>query len=173
MLSNWPNNNRCTSRVLALAQLSAPILTHCPWSSCLTFLSASHPLFHLSLFLMLCHYANEEEQKEKGEMNLGHRRPCISSPHSATIKRKLIWGSLALPFPLAPSPDGWTDTHTQRAESVHEFIQLLASTSFLTKQQVHPRTGSLPWTTTTLCAWGFMCDSLIRFLNSCRGMIAN
>lgn len=113
MLSNWPNNNPCTSRLLALAQLSAPILTHCPSSSCLTFLSASHPLFHLSLFLMLCHYANEEEQKEKGEMNLGHRRPCISSPHSATIKRKLIWGLLALPFPLAPSPDGWTGTHTQ------------------------------------------------------------
>lgn len=43
-------------------------------------------------------------------MNLGHRRPCISSLHSATIKRKLICGSPALAFPLASSPDRRADT---------------------------------------------------------------
>lgn len=80
-------------------------------------LFSSRPLFYPSLFLMMCHCANEEEQEEKGEMHLGHRRPCISSLHSATKKRKLICGLLALPFPLALSRcrrtagrmDEWTD----------------------------------------------------------------
>lgn len=48
-----------------------------------TLSSPFHPLtlFHLPLFLMPCHSAREEKG-EKGEMNLGHKRPCISSCHS-------------------------------------------------------------------------------------------
>lgn len=148
------------------------------------------PLFHLSLLLMLCHCANEEEQKEKGGMNLGHRRPCISSLHSATIKRKLICGSPAFPFPLASSPDGDTHAHTcpHTAESVHgnSVHPPLGSIILFPKQQVHlhwehtnaawyRHTGSLPCAPSpTTCAHEFMFDCVILFLNSkpCRGMKA-
>lgn len=104
-----------------------------------------------SLFLMVCHCANEEEQEEKGEMNLGHRRPCISSLHSATIKRKLICGLLALLFPLALSRsrwmDGWMDGRTHNRVGPKKPVSPPPGPSIhQTKQQVCPRRGSRPCT---------------------------
>lgn len=86
--------------------------------------------------------ANKEEQKEKEEMHLGHRRPCISSLHSATIKRKLICGSPALPFPLAPSPDRrsqkLTDAHTHTHTLGNSVHLPFGAIIFSPKLQVHP-----------------------------------
>lgn len=139
------------------------------------------PLFHLSLLLMLCHCANEEEQKEKGGMNLGHRRPCISSLHSATIKRKLICGSPAFPFPLASSPDGHTHTHTCAQGWVSPWKQC-SSTSWIhhpfSKAAGAPTlrahkcsmiqthwVSSLCTITNNLCAWVYvrLCYSVSQF----------
>ena len=92
--------------------LSLTFLPH-PFSFCFPL-----SLFHLSLLLMLCHCANEEEQKEKGGMNLGHRRPCISSLHSATIKKEIdLWlACFPIPFSLKPR---WTHIHTHTRTHTH------------------------------------------------------
>lgn len=73
------------------------------------------------------------------KMNLGHRRPCISSLLSATIKRKLICGLPGLPLPLQ-SPI-WThtqtQTHTQLSQSAEKGVHPpFGSTIRFPKQQV-------------------------------------
>lgn len=61
--------------------------------------------------LMLCHCANEEEHEKNGGMNLGHKGPCISSLHSATIRKEIdLWLTLLF-FPSCLEPEKHTQTH--------------------------------------------------------------
>lgn len=171
MLSNWPYNNPCTSHLLAPPIISSNFNT-------LSFVFLSHPSFCFSVSLSslpfsdvmpLCQWggAEGERRNESGSQEAMH----LKSPLCHN-KEEIDLGLACSPIPFSPKPrrmDGRTHTqhtHTHRAESVHEFIQLLASASFLTKQQVHPRTGSLPWTTISLCAWVYvwLFNSVSQFL---------
>lgn len=104
-----------------------------------------------SLFLMVCHCANEEEQEEKGEMNLGHRRPCISSLGHNKTEIDLWFASCAVPLRsrwMGEWTDGQTRTHSQQSWSKKKKNKTVypppGPSIRRTKQQVRPRRGSPP-----------------------------
>lgn len=110
-LWNWPDHHTPHTRLLSLFISCDSTLSPLP--------SCPLALFHLPLFLMPRHSASEEKE-EKGEMNLGHKRPCISSRHSCRNtfkinkrKRKFICGPRALLLPSVSRPGGGTDRQTK------------------------------------------------------------